>query len=197
MNFCPSLCLFLFRFIFQQFAPINESALNILASNHSDKSNALPPFSSLTPFHHDSVLTENDKLPWPIPYENVEKESKWKTVRPENISYKRDFNRTNQSIQLNGKHFEQGSETTSIASSVPTNYPLFSTPFPHNNHPYEFESIHQWPNIQSHDQPQTTDFSILPVDEVYAQPIDQLNETKTEVSHAKDSLAPVERINKE
>lgn len=152
-----------------------------MASNHSEQSHTLPPFSS---------LTENDKLPWPIPYENAEKESKWKTVRPDHISYQRDFNRTNQSIKLNGKHFEQESETTSIASSVPMNVP-------HNNHPYEFESIHLWPNIQSQDQPQTTDFSILPVDEVYAQPIDRLNETKNEFSHAKDSLVPVERINKE
>lgn len=147
-----------------------------------------------------STLTENDKLPWPIPYENAEREFKWRTMQPNVISHKRNYVSLNHTVDKNLKILSHDMETTSSASVAPTNtFPSLTTPV---YHPYVFENIHSPPNF--YPQPphlyptvQPSEFPTLSPDDAYAQPIDLHNDTKLEYINAKDGLVPVQRINKE
>lgn len=139
-----------------------------------------------------SVLTENDKLPWPIPYENAEREFKWRTIRP-TVSHKRNYISLNHTIDKNLKILSHEFETTSSTSVLPTNtFPSLTTPL---YHPYVFESIHTPPNVYPSVQP--AEFPTYSPDETLAQPIDLHKDTKFEYINAKDSFVPVQRINKE
>lgn len=137
-----------------------------------------------------SVLT--GPLPWPVPYENTEREFKWKTMRP-SVSYKRNYVNLNHTVDENLKVLPHETESTSSSSTVPGNtFPSLTTPV---YHPYVFESIHTSPHLYSSVQP--PEFPTYPPDDAFAQPIDIHNDTKSEYINAKDSLAPIQRINKE
>ncbi|XP_055323800.1 uncharacterized protein LOC129578754 isoform X2 [Sitodiplosis mosellana] len=139
-----------------------------------------------------SVLTENDKLPWPIPYENAEREFKWRTIRP-SISHKRNYVNLNNTVDKNLKILSYETEATSSSSTFSANtFPSLTTPV---YHPYVFENIHTPAHLYSSVQP--SEFPTYSPDEAFAQPIDMHNDTKLEYINAKDSLAPVQRINKD
>lgn len=146
--------------------------------------------------HRDGLsLTENDKLPWPIAYENAEREFKWRTIRP-TVSHKRNYVSLNHTDEKNLKILSQETETTSIGAVLPLNtFPSLTTPV---YHPYVFESIHAAPpNLYpSMQPPELPTFS--PDVDAFAQPIDSHdNDTKLEYINSKDSVIPVQRINKQ
>lgn len=137
-----------------------------------------------------SVLT--GPLPWPIPYENAEREFKWRTMHP-SVSYKRNYISLNHTVDKNRKVLSHETETTSSSSTVPENtFPSLTTPV---YHPYVFESIPASPHLYSSVQP--PEYPTYSPDDAFAQPIDTHNDTRLEYINAKDSLAPVQRINKE
>lgn len=149
-------------------------------------------------FHHGSILTESDKLPWPVPYENAEKQFKWKIVRPI-VSAKRNQIGANNSADFTSDNMAYGIETTSNATlpASPVTVPLNAYPSLTTTHPYEFESIHSLPNIFPMPNAPTSELSTLQPFEVYAQPVDPPNDTKYGNTHGNGALIPVDRINKE
>lgn len=168
------------------------------------RSNKKAPFNASTissdTIHHSSVLTESDKLPWPIPYRNVEPEFKWKIVRPTNMPpHQQNQIDTKHTVEMKEENLVQEIETTSNGSiESPTHiYPSLTSEQSQSQsyQPYEFESIHSLSNINA---PSTT---YLP-DDIYAQSIDHLspdglNETiKSEIGHhTKDGVVHIEHIN--
>lgn len=165
------------------------------------RSNKKTPFNASTistdTVHHSSVLTESDKLPWPIPYRNVEPEFKWKIVRPTNMPHQQNQIDLKHTIEMNDENLVQEIEPKSNGSiEKPTHiYPPLTSEQSQSYHPYEFESIHSMSNINTPPPPPTT---YLP-DDIYAQPIDHLNETtKSQVDHhTKDGGVHIDHINKE
>lgn len=189
----------------KKFQPFNEKSRDIFATlNSKQQQHDAQDYGAQRPAdvaHHNSILTENDKLPWPIPYENAERDSKWKTIRPKpNVYYKRNYVSLNHTVDINAKILPHDIESTASVSIAPTNsYPVFTTAIP-SYHPYAFESIHSsppvfYPSVQPVEFPTYPTYQ--PDSDIYAQPIDTNNETKLEYINAKDSLIPVQRINKE
>lgn len=171
-------------------------ATNVNQQQHDAQDNGIKHLLSTIPpdvIRHSSILTEYDKLPWPIPYENAERESKWKTIRPTlNVYYKRNYDNLNHTLDSNAKV-----EVTSSVSVVSTNsYASYTTAIP-SYHPYAFESNHFvsptfYPSVQP------AEFQTYqPDNDIYAHPIDSNNETKLKYINAKDSQPPVQRINNE
>lgn len=167
---------------------------------------------------HSSVLTESDKLPWPIPYRNVEQpEFKWKIVRPTNIpsshqqhhQQQQHQNDTNQTVEVNEENIAQEIEMASNDSSHPRDephthiYPPFTSEQSQSQsyHPYEFESVHSLSNGVN--MPPTTyspTTNTISDGDIYAQPIDHLNETITTTNHGhhtKNGEVHIEHINNE
>lgn len=203
---CVFFCyLFLFLFLLcyssEKFQPSKDKSRDILTTNVSQQQHDAQDYgakyllSTIPPdvIRHSSILTENDKLPWPIPYENAERESKWKTIRPTpNVYYKRNYVSLNHTLDNSAKV-----EVTSSGSVASTNsYASLTTAIP-SYHPYTFESNHFvpptfYPSVHPVEFP-----TYQPDSDIYAQPIDSNNETKLEYINAKDSQIPVQRINKE
>lgn len=183
-------------------SPINDHSHDIPTKNPSENPHSLEDYAKTNNAKQytagdGSVLTENDKLPWPIPYENAEKEFKWKTIQPETKSHQRTSDKLKQIVDLNANNWELASETTSFVPTISTNIqPLFTTALP-SYHPYEFESIHAWSNIQPNADEHISENLTLQHDDFYARPIERQNETQTEFTNADHSTIPVERINKE
>lgn len=197
--------------------PHNSKSRNILTTNVSEKSNNIryyvrsnkkaAPFnvstitSPDTTIQHSSVLTENDKVAWPIPYSrNIEPEFKWKIVRPTNIPHQQNqIDTNNQTIEMNEENLapeiEMASNDSSHHQEESTHiYPPFTSEQSQSQsyHPYEFENVHSLSNIN---MPPTTYSPSL--DDIYAQSIDHSNETiKSEENghHTKHSEVHIDHI---
>lgn len=149
---------------------------------------------------HGSVLTENDKLPWPTPYENVERELKWKIIKSP-VLHPRNFVSSNYTHDSNSRTLSQQSiETTSSVSVLPTNtYTTLTNAIPSTPYqPYVFESILTppifFPTVK------IPEFSTNLPDDAFAQPIDNNapNITSSDLNYGKDSQTiHVQRLNKE
>lgn len=152
------------------------------------------------------MLTESDKLPWPIPYRTVEPEFKWKIVRPTNIPrHQNQIDTNNQPVEMNEENIVQPEiETTSNDSSHHREeesahiYPPFTSEQSQSQsyHPYEYESVH---SLSSINMPPTT-YSPSIDDDIYAQPIDHSNETTKSESghhHTKHGEVHIDHINNE
>lgn len=181
----------------------DDNSHNIRAKNLSEKVygklNEVVHYSH-SPEHtvHQNLLTENDKLPWPIPYENAEKEFKWKTIKSEIKHYQRTPNQLHPTVKLNGKYFDSVGETTSTTSLISTNNPqsIFTSPLP-PYHPYEFENVHLWSNNPAAVDEHTLHNLTLPHEDIFVQSIERLNESTPEYTRFQENSVPVERINKE
>lgn len=145
---------------------------------------------------HGSVLTENDKLPWPTTYENVERELKWKLIKPSTL-HSRNFVATNLTHDSNSRTLSQQTiETTSSVSVLSTNaIPTLTTANLSPYQPYVFESkplpLNFFPSAK------IPEFSTNLPDDPFAQPIDTQNLTTSDLDFDKENLTPVQRLNKE
>lgn len=145
---------------------------------------------------HGSVFTENDKLPWPTTYENVERELKWKLIKPSTL-HPRHFVATNLTHDSNSRTLSQQTiETTSSVSVLSTNaIPTLTTANSSPYQPYVFESIPLPPNFFP--SAKIPEFSTNLPDDPFAQPIDTQNLTNSDFVLDKENLTPIQRLNKE
>lgn len=199
-------------FVAQKFPSYNnnsKSRSNLPTNISEDNANNYVKFGidgvAIQAVDGNSVLNENDKLPWPIPYENAAKEFKWKTIKPTKpatIAFKRNYVNLNHTDNKNVKVLPRNTETTQSSTSIiSTNaYPSLTTATLPAYHPYTFENIHTWRNF--YPSIPTSEFSTYqPNDQndAFTQQIEQQNETTKldEYNDAKDHTIPVQRINKE
>lgn len=174
-----------------KFAISNDESRNNLAMNHSNKqfnTNDLNEFSNTqTPIlstyhhmHHDTAsFTENDKLPWPYPYEHSDNTFKWKVIKPNKIHSNHPHNTLN--ILPN---IETTSSSTIFSTDVNT-YPSVIPPTS-SYHPYGYETIYVTRNVNTFSE--NTNFenpSERPDAINYIEnPIE--NQNDSEILHAKD-----------
>lgn len=109
------------------------------------------PFSTETTgaIQHKSPITARDKLPWPYPYENVEKEFKWKVIsspiHQNNYHHSSQHPSFNILPHIHTTVLPTEQATSSIFSTDLNSYPTIpSSTSPH--HPYAYEKPFDAPN---------------------------------------------------
>lgn len=192
-------------------SPPSSKSLNILGTNVSEKSNnirynvranndAAPLNASAFPqsdiIRNGSVLSESDKLPWPILYGGVTPEFKWKVMLPTNTphSHQNPIG-VKHTIEMTDENLVQEFGTTSNGNGsmqMPTHiYPSFTiTEHSQSDQPYEFESIHPLSNFNTSP---TINFS----DDIYAQPIEHESTQSEDEHRTNDGEIHIKHINHE